>query len=272
MAGSALSLTCCRSSRCELSGGQAMQLPLRVDPDSGENLHAQIFERLRCLIADGCLKPGARMPASRNLATDLGVSPNTVVLVNEHLVSEGYLEMRQCVGTFVAQNLLHDGPVQIQPPTPEERVAAKRRRAGLQFRGDAHVVVAPYPDPVRYDFWVGRPDPCTLPFRIWQQLINRRLYQQRSGISGYSDPAGLHQLRSAISNYVGFTRGVKSTPDQVLIINGIQEGLNILARLFVRSGTKLALENPCYRGAAKVFASYGAQLLPVPVDEEGADV
>lgn len=249
-----------------------MQLPLQIDENTGESLQVQIFEQIRCLIVEGCLKPGARMPASRSLAADLGVSRNTVVLVYEQLVSEGYLEMRQPVGTFVARNLIHEGPLQAESTVAEESVAARRRRARLVFRGNAHVVVSPFREPVAYDFWVGRPDARLLPYKAWQQLINRKLHHLRGGISGYSDPAGLRQLREAVADYVGFARGVKATADQVLIINGIQEGLNILARLFVRSGTKVAIEDPCYRGAANVFESYGAELMPVPVDDDGADV
>lgn len=248
-----------------------MQLPLRVDENSDESLQSQIFEQIRTLIEDGRLQPGARIPASRSLATDLGVSRNTVVLVYDLLVSEGYLEMRQPVGTFVADNLVHDGPMQAEASAVEDSAAAKRRRARLVFRGDSHVVVSPYAEPVPYDFWVGRADARLLSLKGWQKLVNRKLNQVRGGFSSYSDPAGLLQLREAIAHYVGFSRGIKTTAEQVLIINGIQEGLNVLSRLFVRCGTKLAIENPCYRGAAKVFASYGAELIPIAVDNLGAD-
>lgn len=250
-----------------------MQLPLRVDEKAGQSLQLQIFEQIRHLILDGRLKPATQMPASRILAADLGVSRNTVVLAYERLMSEGYLETQPPNGSFVSRDLVFDSPSLLEAPvTDEEDAAAMRRRARLVFRGESHVVVSPYDKPVPYDFWVGRPDARLLPARTWQQLINRKLQRTRIGIGGYGDPAGSWELREAVADYVGFARGIKATASQVLIINGIQEGLNILARLFVRHGTQVAVENPCYRGAANVFASHGAQLMPVAVDEHGIDV
>lgn len=250
-----------------------MQLPLRIDEGAGESLQAQIFGQVRELILARCLKPGTQMPASRILAADLGVSRNTVVLAYEQLMSEGYIEMRKPVGTFVSRNLIFDSPAPQTPPVSHDRdTTAKRRHARLLFHGEAHVVVSPYTKPVPYDFWVGRPDARLLPARTWQHFINGTLDRMRAGIGGYNDPAGLWELREAVADCVGFARGIKATADQVLIINGIQEGLNILARLFVGPGTNVAVENPCYLGAANVFTSHGARLMPVPVDEHGITI
>lgn len=250
-----------------------MQLPLRIKDRTGQTLQLQIFEQIRRLILDGRLRPGACMPASRVLAADLRVSRNTVVLAYERLEAEGYLAIRQPTGTFVSRNVIFDSPsLPVAPVTDDQDAAAMRRRARLVFRGESHIVVSPYDKPVPYDFWVGRPDARLFPARLWQNVNNRKLHQMRDGISGYSDPAGLWALRQAVADYVGVARGIKAATNQVLIINGIQEGLNILARLFVRRGTEVAIENPCYRGAANVFASHGARLIPVPVDGHGANV
>lgn len=248
-----------------------MQLPLHIDQGADQSLQLQIFEQLRQLILDGRLKPGAQIPASRTLAGDLGISRNTVVLAYERLVGEGYLEMRQPIGTFVSRHIIFDGPVPTAPVINEQDPAASHRRARLVFRGEPHAVIPPYEKPVPYDFWVGPPDARLFPANAWRQLVKRRLRTLADGISSYSHPAGLWELRQAVADYVGAARGIKAAPSQVLIINGIQEGLNILARLFIRPGTEVAVENPCYRGAANVFASYGARLRAVAVDEYGID-
>lgn len=248
-------------------------MPLRIDGNNGQSLQLQLFEQIRRLILDGRLCACTRMPASRTLAADLGLSRNTVVLAYERLVSEGYLEMRQPVGTFVSEKVMADSPLQPAPPVTDERDAnAVRRRTRLVFRGESHVVVSPYEKPVPYDFWVGRPDARLFPGMAWQRLISRKLRQMPGRISGYSDPAGLPELRAAIVGHVGAARGIKAAASQVLVVNGIQEGLNILARMFVQRGTDVAIENPCYRGAANVFASHGARLLPVPTDDDGLDI
>src|SRR3546814_2540887 len=92
------------------------------------------------------------------------------------------------------------------------------------------------------------------------------------GNSGYGHPAGLWELRQAVARYVGVARGIKTTAGEVIIINGIQEGLSILAQMFVRQDTQVAVENPCYLGAANVFAAHGARLMPTPLDEQGVVV
>lgn len=250
-----------------------MQLPIHIDENATEGLQIQVFDQVRRLIVDGRLKPGAPMPASRVLAGDLNISRNTVVLAYERLESEGYLEVRQPTGTFVSSNIIPDCPQMPQAEADDARQPMPAQfRKRLVFRGKPHVVVSPYDQSVPYDFWVGRPDARLFPARTWQRMVNSGRRQMQVGISSYGEPAGLAALRRAIADYVGAARGVRADADQVLVTNGIQEGLNILARLFVQPGTAVAVENPCYCGAANVFASHGATLVPVPVDADGADV
>lgn len=250
-----------------------MQLPLRIKRGAEQNLQLQIFEQIRQLILDGRLHPGARMPASRGLAADLGVSRNTVVLAYDQLASEGYVETRQPIGSFVSENVIYDGPMTASDDAVENGGdAAARKRARVVFHGEAHTVTPPKGGSLSHDFWVGRPDARLFPARMWEQLLHQQFHDTRSGISGYGDPAGLWSLREALAMHVGAARGIKASPDQILVTSGIQQGLNVLARLFVRRDTPIAIENPCYRGAANTFRSYGARLLPVEVDHCGANV
>lgn len=248
-----------------------MQLPIGVDQKAAQSLQLQLFEQVRRLILDGRLKPGTLMPASRVLASDLNLSRNTVVLAYERLMSEGYLEVRQPAGTFVSSSVIFDAPSQ-PALANEDQDTSMNQGKRLVFHGASHVVVPPYNEPVLYDFWVGRPDARLFPTKTWQRLFNCKLRQMQTGMSSYGEPAGLGSLRQAVIDYVGAARGIKADASQVLIVNGIQEALNVLARLFIQSGTDVAVENPCYRGAANVFASHGARLVPIPVDDNGVDV
>lgn len=263
-----------------------MQLPLVVDPRARDPLHAQIFEQIRGRILDGTLRPLARLPASRALAADLRLSRNTVVLAYERLAAEGYLEMRGPCGTFVAAEPTRDRPAaderaagwaaitECSGPGVSAMPAAPTVSAGgedILFRGSAHRVVPPRGELLLYDFWVGRLDARLFSPRYWQKLLARTVFEMPIGNSLYAPPAGLPTLREAIARHVGIARGIATSAREVLVVNGIQEALNIVARMFVRTGTRVAIENPGYLGAANVFASYGARLVPVAVDGEGLD-
>lgn len=250
-----------------------MQLPIGVDRDADQTLYLQIFEQIRHLIVDGRCKPGLPLPASRVLASDLGVSRNTVALAYAELASEGYVETRQPTGTYVSPKVVFDGPsLPLAPATDEHHLLPIKRRERLVFRGESHAVVSPYAKPVAYDFAIGRPDARLFPAKIWQRLMNRALCRAGADLSPYDEPAGLWTLRQAVADHVAATRGVQAEPSQVLIVNGIQEGLSLVARLFLQAGATVVTENPCYLGATNLFASHGAVLKPVPVDEEGIDV
>lgn len=278
-----------------------MQLPLQLDTASPRTLQSQIFEQIRGLVVQGCLKPGTRMPASRALSSDLGVSRNTIVQAYDALIAEGYLESRQPVGTFVASHILlelHGTPrhaaarathtAQFQRSAASldphrTRAHATRSRLvsqpaktrtprRLKFQGQAHIIVPAHDPAPAYDFWVGRPDSRLFPIKEWMRLMRSKLRDMQIGNSAYVAPAGLPALRQAIADHVGAARGIRTTASHIVVVNGTQEALTLLAHLFVREGVRVAIENPCYLGAANVFASHGADLCPVPVDDYGMNV
>lgn len=249
-----------------------MQLPIQVDPAAGKSLQVQIADQVRRLILDGRLAPGTRMPATRALASDLNVSRNTVVGAFARLIAEGLLEAREPAGTFVARRVPLDGPNGVVPCVPVVRDATLQRRAShLQFRGEPHLVVNPHEDLLAFDFWVGRPDSRLFPLRLWHSLLTRQLRGSARHLCAYGDPQGLLALREAIASHIGATRGIATDPSRILITNGIQEGLNLLAQLLIAPGVDVVVENPCYLGASNVFSHHGATLHPVPVDGEGLD-
>ena len=252
-----------------------MQIPIQVSEHSGVGLQEQIFEQIQTLILDGRLPAGSPLPASRALARDLGVSRNTVLGAYQRLAEQGLVRTREQAGTYVAPHEHAVGPrkelrTPHAPPGPKGTPDAALQRR-LQFRARPHRVVSPHPVRLRYDFWIGQVDPRLYPTRVWRGLVSRMLAAPAAQLCSYGDPQGLPQLREAIAAYVGAARGIATDASRVLITNGIQEGLSLLARLLVRPGDDVALEDPCYRGASSVFASHGAGLHAVAVDRDGID-
>lgn len=121
------------------------------------------------------------------------------------------------------------------------------------------------------DFWVGRPDPHSFPTKSWRRRLLHNLAFAGANLTEYSNPVGILKLRSAIADFLGPARGIKVEPDQVVVVNGSQAALNLVARLLIEKGTTVVVEQPCYQGAAFVFESYGATLQAVPVDDRGID-
>jgi GntR family transcriptional regulator / MocR family aminotransferase len=250
-----------------IRGPSALHIPLQIETGRGRPLHEQISEQIRLLIAEGKLRPGSYIPSSRQLADQLGVSRNTVLLAFSRLASEGYIEAAKGSHTFVGQAYANT-----LPPRGYARKSSAQtksiRRPPILFRGEAQQLVHLGRKPI-FDFFVGRPCPHCFPRRIWRRLLLKRLASAGSALSEYPHPAGLLELRHAIADHLGTALGMNVRAAQILIVNGIQEALNIIARLFVRPGTPVAIEDPCYRGALSTFESYGAEMAPVPVDKDG---
>src|SRR5687768_1546861 len=248
-----------------------MAIPIELDHSSHQSLQGQLFEQLRHLILDGKLKPGTLIPASRVLAEQLGISRNTVLLVYDRLIAEGYLQARKAIGTFVNLEL------------PETCLAATRRIAtSVPVRGETakrpaipfigQTPATNHAQQADFDFCPDRIGFDLFPHKIWRRFINRTFTSASTQFTECCDPAGLPQLREVIADHLGVARGISVSSDQIIITGGSQEGLNLAARLLVKEGTLVATENPCYHGAKALFESYYAKLIQVPVDEAGLDV
>jgi GntR family transcriptional regulator/MocR family aminotransferase len=230
----------------------------------------QIYWQIRKLILGGYLRPGQSVPATRLLSEQLGVSRNTVSIAYERLIHEGYLQTRKASRTFVSSSL-PERLLLLETTAPAAQRIEKLRPVTpvVVFRGRAQTVVNRSRRKVPIDFWVGRPNAATFPSKTWRRLILKNLSNREGNLTEYGEPAGLPALCTAIANHLASARGIKAKPEQIIIVSGIQEALNIVARLFIEKGTQVAMENPCYQGAAFAFESYGADLLPVQVDENG---
>lgn len=247
----------------------ARLLMIPVDRDAPEALHKQVCESLRSSILEGRLSPGARLPSSRALAGDLGVSRNTVLLAFEQLLAEGYLRARVGSGTQVARDLPVDLLEERTRPAPP-RIDPEGRE--LSDRGRR---LASVPFTTRRLWGAVRPFQCGLPAldqfpaRTWATIASRRLRQRSAETLSYHDPRGWPALRSAIAEHLSLARGVDCEPDQVLITSGTQQAIDLCSRVLLDPGDVAWMEDPGYMGARAALVGSGARVVGVPVDEEG---
>lgn len=240
-------------------------LLITLDRAGERSLQEQIFERIREQIVSGRLAPGAPVPSSRALASELRVSRNSVIFAYERLINEGYLTTRPMVGTFVSQ-VLPDEAVSARP-APQPGTAGHSRPPAPQFTGRAHTILNSETIPI--DFWPQRTDPAAFPVRTWRRIVQQALANPGSGLTEYGDPCGLMELRCAIADHVARARGVQARPEQIVIVAGAQLALNLTLRLLMREAGEIVVENPCNQGAAYLFERYNLRLRPVPVDARG---
>lgn len=234
--------------------------------------HQQIYAQVREAILVGRLRPGDRLPATRDLAAQLNLARNTVVRAYEDLLTDGFLTGKAGAGTFVAP--------EAAPALDSAGVSDGRRvetAAALELTAWGRAASREVPDdplgaPPPIDFRPGTPDWQAFPRALWLRLLGRALRKEASELTRYGDPAGYFPLREAIARHLALSRGVVARPEQVVIVGGSQQALDLLARLAVSPGDAVAVEEPGYPEARRVFAAAGARLVTVPVDAEGMRV
>jgi GntR family transcriptional regulator/MocR family aminotransferase len=248
----------------------ATSLLIRLDPRARGALQQQIYAGIRRAVLDGRLVPGTRLPSSRGLADDLGVSRTTTLHALDQLLAEGYLTTRRGSGTFVAHELPDD-----LLGTRGSRAAATPKHPPLSCRGAA-LVAAPQGarrlDGPPRAFRIGTPGVDLFPVQLWSRLASRRMRSVTAAQLDYGDPAGLRPLREAIADHVQTARGTRCDAGQVLVVAGAQQGFELICRLLLDPGDRVWMEEPGYPGARSALVGAGARILPVRVDAEGLDV
>jgi GntR family transcriptional regulator/MocR family aminotransferase len=223
---------------------QPTELLLSVDRQGGRTLGSQIEDGLRAAIRDGALRPGARVPSTRNLAHQLGVSRRVVVDAYAQLAAEGYLSVRQGAPPRVSA-----APVGA-PPAPSS--------PGRQQPG------------ARYDFRPSTPDVSIFPRTAWLRSVRKALSTMTDAELGYGDPRGVIDLRSALAEYLGRVRGVIADPDRVVVTSGYTQGLGLVFRALATAGARrVALEDPSNPEDAMVAVRAGLEPIRVGIDAEG---
>jgi GntR family transcriptional regulator/MocR family aminotransferase len=230
--------------------------------------YRQLCTALRDAILNGRLRPGIRLPSTRDLARQYDVARGTVVAAFEQMTAEGYLTGRTGSGTYVADvlpdTLLQAGPsrrsIDAAPPHPVRRLSEVARRARTFPGSLAEHARA---------FRANQPALDLFPTTLWAQVAGRRLRRTTASLLKGCGAMGYPPLQRALADYLGAARGVTCGPEQVAIVSGIQEALDLVVRLFVNPGDRVCMEDPGYTGAALAFAAAGAVVSSVPLDAEG---
>ena len=245
---------------------------IAVDRKATKPLHSQIYDAYRAAIVDGSLHPGQRIPSTRLLASELGISRFPVLNAYAQLLAEGYFESRVGAGTVISNSL----PDQFtsSAPTSGTRVTVNRlgpRPVASRSSVLPHVDGAPWLKGWGA-FGVGQVAFDQFPLQVWSRLIARGCRRMNAQSCHYGDQMGSRALRETISSYLRTARSLHCEPEQIMIVSGSQQALELSARVVLDPGNRVWVEEPGYRLARIVFALTGCQLVPVPVDEEGLDV
>ena len=238
-----------------------MSFYVRLDRTSDETLHDQLVTQTRRAILARQLPAGARLPATRVLAADLGISRNVIVAAFDELISEGYLEARVGSGTYVAPDV---------PPLPGSTLAAPIGTPRWLKETPSVPPVGRPASPDQIDFRLGQPTIASLPLSVWRGAWRDVLGTLPS--AAYGPVAGDPALRAAIAAYLGRARGIACGPDDVVVTAGAAQALELIARATLAPGDAVGMEEPGYPEAREAFLARGGRIIPIPVDDDGLRV
>jgi len=232
-------------------------------------VYKQLYNEFRSAILSGRFRPGQQIPPSRELADFLNISRTTVLLAFENLIAEGYIKGKPGSGTYISEELPENLLLTKNIKTNFD--SAKRKNSpeakGYHFK---KYLIQERLDYNRFaPFRPGMPDLNEFPFHIWTKLISTSANEISKNDFGYGDAAGYQPLRDAIANYARAARGVKCENDQVIIINGSQQGFDLVAKVLLSPKDNIGFEEPGYTGARDSFSAAGMNIIPMPIDEEG---
>ncbi|MBI3454184.1 MAG: PLP-dependent aminotransferase family protein [Candidatus Rokubacteria bacterium] len=248
-----------------------------LDREQPVPLARQIQAHLERLIAEGRLAPGVKLPATRELARALGVNRATVALAYDELVAGGWVHAHVGQGTFVAER---DGAGAADLATAQRGSAPRppidwsglfSRSARIIGRTDPHRAHGVVGKSGLISFAGGMPDSGLFPTEAFRRVLNQVVREDGAALLQYSPAAGYPPLLRYLSTYL-LRFGVEARPEEILIVNGSQQGFDLIARTFVDPGDVVAIEQPTYPRAMEVFRAFGAQLLAVPWEPAGPRV
>lgn len=250
-------------------------LPLiAVNRRAPEPLHRQIYDAHRKAILSGNLRPGQRIPSSRVLAFELGVSRFPVLNAYAQLLAEGYLQTRVGAGTIVS-NSLPDQFTSSGPARAQEVASRPSSRSAPRLVAHRTSTLSVENSPWHRGsgaFNVGEVATDQFPLHLWSRLVARNCRKMDARAYHYGDQLGYRPLRETIARYLRTSRSLRCDASQIMIVSGSQQALELSARVLLDPGSRVWVEEPCYRLARDVFALAGCRLITVPVDNEGLDV
>ena len=245
---------------------------VRLDGRRRAPLFRQLYDSIRAAILDGRLTANSRIPSSRDLVKQLGVSRTTVVTAIDQLIAEGYLQTAVGSGTFVSREIPTDRPFLREVPEPEAGQLRPANSTQLSSRGQVFagktIAPAPFSGPIKA-FRPGVPALDQFPVAIWSQLVRRMWKQLTPRDLSYGPPAGYFPLRQELAKYLSAHRGVRCTAEQVILTGGTQAAIDLVARLCLDTGDEVLFENPGYTSARHCFLGQGARIAPMKIDANG---
>src|SRR5260370_14047650 len=257
-----------RANSAILDQSTSMRFALVLDAASSIPLHRQIYDEWGQGILAGRFRRGEQVPSTRELASTLAVSRATITAAYDQLIAEGYLDAARGSGTYICHQLPDDlRRAKLTPASRREDLPVRLSRygGGLQER---YCEQPKSPGVINFSQW--RPDLGQFPFEIWHKLLRRQLNQPNPVVFDYAGRStGFGPLRQEIAAYVARSRAVRCTADQVIVVNGTQQRLDLSVRLLLPPGDEMGFANPGYQGARQIFTTNGARLQPISVDADG---
>jgi GntR family transcriptional regulator/MocR family aminotransferase len=245
---------------------------ISINRKAPKALQRQIYDAYRTAIVERSLRSGQRIPSTRVLASELGVSRFPVLNAHAQLLAEGYFESRVGAGTVVSSSI----PDQLTTGEPPSRARSAATRSGPRPVARRCSALLPALSSPWLSGWgafgVGQVAVEQFPFQIWSSLVMRRCRSADAKSLHYGNQAGSQSLRETVATYLRTARSLRCEAEQIMIVSGSQQALEISARVLLDPGSRVWVEEPGYRLARDVFALSGCHLVPVPVDMEGLDV
>jgi len=244
-----------------------------VLPPRSRNVPAYrwLYESLRAEILGGGLHPGMRLPSTRDLSVQHGLARGTIVNAFEQLKSEGYIDGSVGSGTYVSKVLPERLLQVVSEQLPRPTVRGNRQLAVSDYARKTKLFGGYENRPIRA-FRANLPALNLFPITLWTKITMRCLRRISTRQLMGCNPLGYEPLRQAIAEYLGVSRGVECTPEQVAVVSGVQEGLDLAARLLLQPGDQVCVENPGYPGAALAFQAFGAKIFAAGVDDQGINL
>jgi GntR family transcriptional regulator/MocR family aminotransferase len=227
----------------------------------------QIYEALRDQIMTRVYGTDRLLPSSRALADEMGVARSTVTVAFEQLAAEGFIEIRHGARPRVAPAVVERGRARVAS-RPSAR-SARLSKFGERLRQDPPSWTEP-PRGLVANFRYGELSPSDFPVLAWKKAVVAAMTRRPERLA-YDDPCGSLRLRTALQGFLWRSRSVRCDVDQIIVVNGSQQGLDICARLLLDAGDRFVMEDPGYQMARHTFAATGAAAIPIPVDRDGLD-
>jgi len=239
---------------------------IELDRNSGTPIYRQVYEAYRQAILAGQLRNAAQLPSTRELALELRISRHSVMNAFDQLLAEGYIRGEVGSGTFVETRFLPDRGAVGKKESGRGRVPRESlSRAATRIANAAHMPASSPPTAFRR----GLPAVDKFPLALWSQIVTRCCRKTKSGDLNYTEPQGSFALRSTLAEYLRNFRAVKCEPEQIFVVSGSQQALQLIAQTLLNEDDAVCMEDPGYPGARSAFWAVGAIVLPVPIDDEG---